>query len=174
LRRDNQRLERRLAKVEQLNRDLRQRLDEARREQHRQTHPFRRNKTKSGQPKKPGRPKGHKAALRPVPTPEQVDRVIVVSLHKCPTCLVPWCDPGVVVQYQTDLPPIVSLVTQFNIETGYCPCCRPRWQGSHPEQTSDALGAAGSTLGPVVLTRAAEMKHRLGVSYRKTTDFLTT
>ena len=34
--------------------------------------------------------------------------------------------------------------------------------------------AAGNTLGPVVLTMAAEMKHRLGVSYRKICDFLAT
>ena len=55
-----------------------------------------------------------------------------------------------------------------------CPCCRQHWQGRHPEQTSDAIGAAGNTLGPVVLTMAAEMKHRLGVSYRKIFDFLQT
>jgi transposase len=83
-------------------------------------------------------------------------------------------DQAVVVQYQTDLPPIVPIITQFNIETGYCPCCRQYWQGRHPEQTSDAIGAAGNTLGPVVLTMAAELKHRLGVSYRKVSDFLTT
>ena len=174
LQRENQRLVRRLAKVERQNRELRQRLDEARREHHRQTHPFRRKKTQTGKPKKPGRPKGHKPALRPVPTPDQIDRVINVPLHECPTCHVPLYDPAVVVQYQTDLPPIVPIVTQFNIETGYCPCCRQRWQGRHPEQTSDALGAAGNTLGPVVLTMAAELKHRLGVSYRKICDFLQT
>jgi transposase len=167
-------LVRRLAKQERHNRELRQRLDEARRQQHRQTHPFRRRKTNTGKPKKPGRPNGHPPALRPVPTPEQIDRVIHVPLPECPTCHVPLCDPAVVVQYQTDLPPIVPIVTQFNIETGYCPCCRQRWQGRHPDQTSDARGAAGNTLGPVVLTMAAELKHRLGVSYRKVADFLAT
>jgi transposase len=172
LQRENRGLVRRLSNVELQNRELRQRLDEARREQHRQTHPFRRKKTQTGRPKRPGRPKGHPPALRPVPTPDQIDRVIDVPLHECPTCHVPLCDPAVVVQYQTDLPPIVPIVTQFNIETGYCPCCRQRWQRRHPEQTSDALGAAGNTLGPVVLTMAAEMKHRLGVSYRKICDFL--
>jgi transposase len=109
-----------------------------------------------------------------VPTPQQIDRNINVPLRECPTCRVPLCDPAVAVQYQTDLPPIVPLVTRFNIETGYCPCCRQRWQGRHPEQTSDALGAAGNMLGPVVLTMAAELKHRLGVSYRKVCDFLAT
>jgi transposase len=174
LHRENHRLVRRLAKVELQNRELQQRLDEARREPHRQTHPFRRRETQTGQRKKPGRPKGHKPAFRPVPTPEQVDRIINVPLPECPTCHVPLCDPAVVVQYQTDLPPIVPIVTQFNIETGFCPCCRQHWQGRHPAQTSDALGAAGNTLGPVVLTMAAEMKHRLGVSYRKICDFLAT
>jgi phage/plasmid-associated DNA primase len=57
LQRENHRLARRLAKVEHQNRKLRQRLDEARREQHRQTHPFRRKKTQAGHLKKPGRPK---------------------------------------------------------------------------------------------------------------------
>ena len=83
-------------------------------------------------------------------------------------------DQGQVVQYQTDLPPIVPIITQFNIETGRCPCCRQFWQGRHPDQTSDAIGATGNTLGPVVLTMAAEMKHRLGVSYGKICDFLQT
>jgi transposase len=78
------------------------------------------------------------------------------------------------VVYQTDLPPIVPIIRQFKIDTGTCPACRQRWQGRHPEQTSDALGAAGNTLGPVVLTMAAEMKHRLGVSYRRICDFLQT
>jgi transposase len=174
LQHENRRLVRRLAKLELQNRELRQRLDEARRQQHRQAHPFRRQKTRTGKPKKSGRTKGHAPALRPVPTPEQIDRVINVPMPECPTCHVPLCDPAVVIQYQTDLPPIVPIVTQFNIETGFCPCCRQRWQGRHPEQTSDARGAAGNTLGPVVLTMAAELKHRLGVSYRKVTDFLAT
>jgi transposase len=174
LQRENHRLIRRLAKMELENRELRQRLDEARREPHRQVHPFRRQKTQSHRPKKPGRPKGHPPALRPVPTPEQIDRIIEVPLRQCPTCHVPLYDPGVVVQYQTDLPPIISIVTQFNIETGYCPCCRQHGQGRHPEQSSEARGAAGNTLGPVVLTMAAAMKHRLGISYRKICDFLGT
>ena len=34
-----------------------------------------------------------------------------------------------------------------------------------------AIGAAGNTLGPVILTMGAELKHRLGVPYRKICDF---
>jgi transposase len=165
--------DRRIAQLEEENQRLRLQLEEAQRDQHRQAHPFRREQG-TAKPKKPGRRKGHPADLRPVPAPEQIDRVIDVPLDECPLCHVPLFDQDQVVQYQTDLPPIVPIVTQFNIETGICPCCRQYWQGRHPEQTSDAIGAAGNTLGPVVLTMAAEMKHRLGVSYRKICDFLLT
>jgi transposase len=165
--------DRRIAELEQELQGFRQHLDQAEREKNRQAHPFRReNGTEI--PKKPGRRKGHKADLRPVPTAGQIDRVIDVHLDKCPMCDVYLYDQGRVVQYQTDLPPIVPIITQFNIETGRCPCCRQYWQGRHPDQTSDAIGATGNTLGPVVLTMAAEMKHRLGVSYRKISDFLAT
>ena len=165
--------DRRIVELQQENQRLRQLVDASQRETTRQAHPFRCERTTT-QPKRPGRRKGHKADLRPTPTPDQIDRVIDVPLEKCPECHVALYDQDVVVQYQTDLPPIVPIITQFNIETGTCPCCRQRFQGRHPEQTSDAIGAAGNTLGPVVLTMAAELKHRLGVSYRKICDFLET
>jgi transposase len=165
--------DRRIAELEAELDKLRQQRSEDERTHNRQAHPFRREQT-AAHPKKPGRRKGHKADLRPVPTPDQIDRVVEVPLDECPMCQAPLYDQGQVVQYQTDLPPIVPIVTQFNIATGYCSCCRQYWQGRHPEQTSDAIGATGNTLGPVVLTMAAEMKHRLGVSYRKICDFLQT
>jgi transposase len=165
--------DRRIVELEDEVAQLRQQLRQGDREKNRQAHPFRRDHGAT-HPKKPGRRKGHPVDLRPVPTPEQIDRVIDVPLDKCPMCDVHLYDQDQVVQYQTDLPPIVPIVTQFNIETGYCPCCRQYWQGRHPDQTSDAIGATGNTLGPVVLTMAAEMKHRLGVSYRKICDFLWT
>jgi transposase len=178
--------DRRIAELQGDIRQLRRQLDQQQRRATRQAHPFRRqdadagkagkagNDAKGNTAKKPGRPEGHEPAVRPTPTPEQIDRTIDVSLDECPMCKVALYEQGQVVQFQTDLPPIVPIVTQFNIQTGTCPCCRQRWQGRHPEQTSDATGAAGNTLGPVVLTMAAEMKHRLGVSYRKICDFLQT
>lgn len=170
---DNARLQRRCARLKKDNQRLRGALDEARRQPHRQAGVFRRDKLKKRR-KKAGRRKGHQADLRPTPTPEQIDRVIEVPCRLCPTCNVELVDPQINTQYQTDLPPIVPIVTQFNIESGFCPCCRQRHQGRHVEQISDALGAAGNTLGPVVLTMAAELKHRLGVPYRKISDFLDT
>jgi transposase len=173
LERDNQRLERRLARVKKDNDRLRLELEEVRRHGHRQAGHFRRRKLKKRK-KKPGRKPGHTGNFRPTPPPEHIDRVIPVPCAVCPDCKVPLVDPKIVVQYQTDLPPIVPIVTQFNIETGWCPCCRQRRQSRHPEQTSDARGAAGNTLGAGVLTMAGELKHRLGVPYRKICDFLET
>jgi transposase len=184
-----QRRDRRIAQLEGENERLREKLGEFERGQHRQAHPFRREQEESAangtqdkgtqqdeqdKKKKPGRRRGHKADLRPIPTADAIDRVINVPLKDCPLCHVALHEQSQVTQYQTDLPPIVPIITQFNIETGYCPCCRQYWQGRHPEQTSDAIGAAGNTLGPVVLTMAAELKHRLGVSYAKICDFLKT
>jgi len=190
------RRDRHIAALKDHNQRLRQQLEAVQRDQHRQAHPFRRGDDTNPpadqpsepsadvatdaaaghdtKPKKPGRRRGHPADVRPTPNSTHVDRVIEVPLDECPTCHVPLYEQGQVVQYQTDLPPIVPIVTRFNIQTGRCPCCRQHWQGRHPEQTSDAIGVAGNTLGPVVLSMAAEMKHRLGVSYRKICDFLKT
>ncbi len=166
-------LQKRIAELENDHRQLREQLERAEREGQRQTAKFRRRRLKKRR-KKPGRKIGHPASLRPTPTPEQVDRVLDVPCPECPDCHMPLVDPGCVVQYQTDLPPIVPIITQFNIETGFCPCCRLRRQGRHAEQISDAYAAAGNTFGPVILTMAAELKHRFGVPYRKICDFFAT
>jgi transposase len=163
-------LQSRLAVVEAENGRLRRELDSSRREQSRQANRFRRRNLKKRR-KSPGRKRGHPAAVRPTPAP---DRVIEVPLRECPECQAPLYDRNTVTQFQTDLPPIVPIVTQFNIQTGYCTCCHAYRQGRHSEQTSNAIGAAGNTLGPVVLTMAAELKHRLGVPYRKICDFFAT
>lgn len=163
-------LQARLAESEAENARLRSQLDTTTREQNRQANRFRRRTLKKRR-KKPGRKRGHVAALRATPTP---DRVVDVPLLECPDCHAPLYDRGSVVQFQTDLPPIAPIVTQFKIATGYCTCCHQYRQGRHPEQTSNAIGAAGNTIGPVLLTMAAELKHRLGVPYRKICDFFST
>jgi transposase len=163
-------LQARLAEMEAENGRLRRDLESTRGEQTRQANRFRRRNLKKRR-KKPGRKRGHPAAVRPTPKP---DRVVDVLLNQCPDCHAPLYDCDTVTQFQTDLPPIVPIVTQFNIQTGYCTFCHAYCQGRHPEQTSDAIGAAGNTFGPVVLTMAAELKHRLGVPYRKICDFFAT
>jgi len=66
---------------------------------------------------------------------------------------------------------VQPVVTQFDIEVARCAECGWRAQARHPEQTSDALGAAVQ-IGPRALGLAAEMKHAWGVPYRKVTGIL--
>ena len=60
----------------------------------------------------------------------------------------------------------------FDTQRGWCPRCKRRVRSRHPEQTSDANGAAGSQVGSNALALAADLKHRLAVSFRKIADLL--
>ena len=76
-------------------------------------------------------------------------------------------------QFLIDIPPLEPIVTQFNVHIGHCKDCGERVQGRHPEQTSDALGAAAVQIGPRALGLAAELKHGMGVPYRKVKRILS-
>jgi len=169
--RENAHLKARLAAVEQQLADLQRRLEEQQREGQRQATPFRRRHHKR-HPKRPGRAKGHPAAPRA--RPEHIDEVVEVPLERCPTCQTPLEDKGVHEQLQIDIPPLRPQVIQFNIHSGYCPHCQKRVHGREVRQTSGAVGAAGTQIGPGLLSMGAELKHRLGVSYRKICDFFAT
>ncbi len=163
LRAENAALKQRLADLEAVVLDLQAQLEAALRAGKRQAAPFSKG-TPKAKPKKPGRKKGHPAAHRA--RPEHVDRVKDVALPAtCPDCAGPVLEDAVQVQYQEDIPrPVPTIVTQFNVHIGHCAQCQRRVQGRHPDQTSDALGAAAIQIGPNALGLAAEMKHGLGVS----------
>lgn len=135
----------------------------------RQAAPFRRDRKKTEQDrKKSGRKSGHAPDHRPVP--EKVDQVVDVPVGCCPDCQ---CQPENITthtQYQTDIPPVQPVVTQFNVQVGTCPGCGKRVQGRHDEQVSQALGAAGKVLGPRAIATAADLKYRLGIPFRKVSD----
>lgn len=173
---------------------LQQQVDEARRKTKRQAAPFRRAKQVEAQPsegnalggaqadeppsggaasqkKKPGRKAGHEPAQRK--RPERIDRTIDVPVDVCPDCGLALENKETFEQFQTDLPPVVPVVTQFNVQVGRCPCCGKRVQGTHPEQTSSALGAAGNGLGPRAVGMAADLKYRLGIPFRKISDLFS-
>lgn len=156
------RLRKRVAKLQTL-------LEEAKRAAKRQAAPFSKGtpKTQPGKPgRKPGRAYGTKAHR---PVPDRVDETLDAALpSRCPHCGGPVELCRVAAQYQTDLPPIRPRVTRFNVQVGRCRNCRRRLQGRHPRQTSDALGAAASQLGPNVLALAADMNKGLGLPYDKT------
>jgi transposase len=122
-------------------------VEELRRASKRQAAPFSKATT-TANPNRPGRKAGTaygRHARRPVPDPDRISRVVEVGLPAaCPHC------GGVVTlermacQYQEDLPtPQASEVCRNDIQIGRCQRCRRRIQPRHPEQTSQALSAAG-------------------------------
>lgn len=90
----------------------------------------------------------------------------------CGCCGGALAEDAVHAQYQTDIPPVVPLTTQCSIHVGHCSSCGKRVQGRHPEQTSDALGAAAVQLGPRVVSMGLAMHVRLGLSYRRLAEVL--
>ena len=155
---------------------LKKELEESRRAGKRQAAPFSKGPPKP-HPKRPGRKPGHPPSHRASPPPEQVDRTIEVPLPpECPECHAPLDEAPVTVhdQYQIDLPEPKPVVTRFLVPVARCPACYRRVQGRHPEQTSDALGAAAVQFGPRLLGFAADLKHRIGASYRKCSSVLLT
>ncbi len=169
---ENAALKRRIAELEAALKEALAQLEAARRAGKRQAAPFSRGERKAD-PKPPGRQVGHRPDHRP--KPKRVDRTLDVKLNRttCLDCGGELVDPTVHVQYQVDIPPVEPVVTQFNIEVARCAACGQRAQARHAEQTSDALGAAAVQIGPRALGLAAEMKHALGVPYRKVTRVLS-
>jgi len=61
---------------------------------------------------------------------------------------------------------------RLRTERGYCPACAQRVRSTHPAQISTATCAAGVVLGLRVKAFAANLHHRLGLSYGKIADLL--
>ena len=166
-------VERLAGQVEELGKqvaELTKALTAAQRAGKRQAAPFRRKKRKAN-PKKPGREPGHKGERRAVP--DHVDHV----RHGPPLTDCPHCGHGVhgvhtSTNYEVDLPAVEPEVTQNLFHSGWCPHCNKLVHAPHPEQTSTATGAAACHFGPRVRSLTADLKHRLGVPYRKIVDLL--
>jgi transposase len=171
-RRQARTIEERHAEVERLKAEL----EQTRRAGKRQAAPFSKGPPKD-RPKRPGRPPGHAPPHRPPPAPEQVDRTIEVPLPaQCPESHAPLDDVPVTRhdQDQIDLPEPKPVITRYRVPVARCLACFRRVQGRHPEPTSDALGAAAVQFGPRLRGFAADLKHRIGASYRKGASVLLT
>jgi transposase len=169
LEKQNTKLEKQQAERQAENERLKRELEDRERNSKRQTSRFPRRERKTN-PKKPGRKKGTKATHRE--RPAKVDRELHVPAGCCPDCHCAVEAIEIHQQFQTDLPPVTPVTTQFHVEVGTCPQCGKRVQGRHPEQISDALGAANHVIGPNAQTMAAQLKHDAGLSYAKITNFL--
>jgi transposase len=126
-------------------------------------------------PKKPGRKPGKDygtKAHRPPPTAEQIHEVQEAPLpDACPDCGGAVDETHVDQQYQVEIPR-QPIYRQFNVHVGCCRHCRRRIQGRHPLQTSDALGAAASQLGPDTQAAVVELNKHAGLPHGKVSRVL--
>ena len=168
----NQRLQVNNLRLQKLLERLQAEVEEMQRAGKRQAAPFARRKLVE-HPKKPGRKAGQgKFSRREKPAPEQVDETKVAKLHGCPQCRGKLREIHKHEQYVTDIPVVVPIVTRYVTYSGYCVDCHKRVRSRHPEQISQASGAAGVMVGPRAKALAADLKHRLGGSYGKVSEAL--
>ncbi len=141
-------------------------LDKATRDGKRQAAPFSKGAPKEN-PKKPGRKSGEKygaKAHRPLPEQEP-DEVIDVPLpEQCDACGGAVDEDHVDHQVQMEIPR-QPIIRRIDIHVGQCRRCGKRFRPRHALQTSDAVGAAASQLGPDLQAMIAMMKDKYGLSY---------
>jgi len=126
--------------------------------------------------KKPGRPDGHEAALRPVPA--KIDHHQDVPLRKdrqgkaiCPHCR---CRLNQLRKHRRiveDLIPSAVEVTCYHTQSGHCPHCRKRIESRAPEQPPAANVPHGQ-LGINALATAAILRVRMRLPFRQIAQLL--
>ncbi len=166
LREENRQLRLRVDTLETHVRKLTALLEQAQRTGKRQAAPFSKGTPKQN-PKTPGRKPGEHygpKAHRPLPE-HKPDEIIDVPLpEQCPDCGGDAQEDHVDHQFQVEIPR-QPLVRRFDIHVGRCRRCGRRLPPRHPLQTSDAIGAAASQLGPDLQALIALMKDKYGLSY---------
>ena len=75
-------------------------------------------------------------------------------------------------QTQEELPVVRPHVRRFRVAVGCCDACGRRVQGRHPLQTTDALGAASTHLGPQAVALIVLLNEQLGLSHGKVAALL--
>lgn len=158
--------DRRIAELEGRVTQLEQLVEKATRASKRQAAPFSKGEPKEN-PKKPGRKSGKRYGqkARRAPPEQEPDEIIDVPLpEQCNDCSGDVQEDHVEYQYQVELPR-EALVRRFDIHVGRCRCCGKRIQPRHALQTSDAIGAASSQLGPDAQAMIAILKNKYGLSY---------
>lgn len=173
LRRDLERTLRELERVQRERDRLREELDAARRAAKRQAAPFSKG-APTPTPRRPGRKPGEAYGPRAWrAAPAHVDEIVeVLPPAACPTCGGAVASERVQVQYQADLPPVRPHVTAFHVHVGRCARCGRRVRGRDGRQTSTALGAAASQVGPRALAWAAWLHTGLGLPVAKVATLL--
>lgn len=162
-----QALEAELAKLREENRQLRLKIEDLERKQHRPHAPFSKGKPKPN-PDKPGRKAGEahgRHGHREPPASFDEEYEAPLPPHS-PCCNAGIDEESVREQYQEEIPR-KPVRRRFKVHVGRCACCGRRVQGHHPLQTSDALGAAGATLGANAQALAVHLNKDSGLSHGK-------
>jgi transposase len=168
----NQR-DRRIAELEKNIAHLQAQLEESRRTGKRQAAPFSKGPPKKN-PKSTARPRGAnygKHGHRPPPPDDQIDETFEAPLPDCcPDCGGDIAeDDEVERQFQEEIP-IKPIYREFRIHKGTCRRCGRRVRGRHALQTSAAVGAAASQIGPDAQATIAYLNKHSGMSYGKIAD----
>ena len=170
---DNQRLQVESAWLRETNQRLRAEVEALRRAAKRQAAPFSKgDPTPHPKPagRKSGAAHGRHAHRQP---PQRIDQVVAVGLPGCcPGCGGELLLERVAAQHAEDLPQPRPLTIRYDIPIGRCRLCGRRVQPRHPEQLSDALGAAGAQLGPRAVALASWLSKGLGVPAGKIAKLL--
>ncbi len=168
-----------LALIQQLQKVRRQvellqaEVEELKRAGKRQAAPFARRHWVE-HPKRPGRKAGKgRFVQRAKPSLKEVSETKVAELPCCPECGGKLRQRRRHEQFEIDLPKVQPIIRRFLTYSGYCGHCRKRVRSWHPDQISEAAGVAGTVVvGPRAKALAADLKHRLGVSYGKVSEVL--
>ena len=168
----NQKLQKQIERLEQRVEQLQDEIEYLKRIGKRQAAPFARRHWVE-KPKRPGRKAGKgKFAHRELPKVVKRLETKEAKLCGCPDCGGSLQSIRKQEQFVTDIPVVEVKTTRFVTYSGYCTSCHKRVRSQHPEQTSQATGAAGVMVGPRAKALAADLKHRLGVSYGKVSEVL--
>ena len=162
-----------LALVEELKQrvaTLEAELAEARQAAARQAAPFRRRE-KLKKPAEEKKPPGHEGHYRQAPA--EIDQTEDVPLSGCPHCAAELEHIRRMEQVIEELPLVRPRRIKVVTYEGICPQHGPV-RSTHPLQTSTAVGAAGTHLGPRAQAVAVTLTHRLGLSCRQACTALET
>src|SRR5688572_11565674 len=113
-------------------------------------------------PRKPGRKKGHPAALRPMPKTIDVHQEVPLPVDgsgqpSCPHCHTQLLEVRDYLRYVEELIPLRLLTTCYHTRGGYCPSCRKRVE-SRAEDQPPAADIPHGQLGLNALATAAVMR----------------
>ena len=158
-------LQRKIERLERINEELR-------RANKRQATLFSRGAPKDN-PKRRGRKRGKRYGARgsrPVPKSDRV--VHIPAPLYCPECQAAAKLLEQRKQWQTDIALMTAVTTEYQIDVSRCGKCGRLLHSRHPEQTSDATGAAAVQIGPRAIAFAAKLNKECGVSYGRIADIL--